>query len=77
MVDGESEDCEFRGGVVGRREEKESFAPHPKRGIDGHLGTGTDVVSATLVQTGTDIASATLIHCGVTGMAGLLGLRVC
>ena len=37
--DGESEVCEFRGGVVGRREEKESFAPHPKRAIDVSTAT--------------------------------------
>ena len=39
MVGDESEDCEFRGGVVGRREEKESFAPHPKRAIDVSTAT--------------------------------------
>ena len=39
MVGDESEDCEFRGGVVGRREEKESFAHQPKRSIDVSAAT--------------------------------------
>ena len=53
MVDGESEDCEFRGGVVGRREEKESFAHHPKRGIDVSAANRGRVLSR-LRHTGSD-----------------------
>ena len=50
---GESEDCEFRGGVVGRREEKESFAPHPKRAIDVSTANRGTVLSR-LHHTGSD-----------------------